>query len=60
MIALAPVLLKPTLAVAAAAWGVLLVEGELAAAAIGAVLLLLVIAGLHRSANRGNGAEGLP
>lgn len=60
MIPLAPLLLKPTLTVAAAAWGVLLIEGELAAAAVGALVLVLGCAGLHRSANRGNGAEGPP
>lgn len=58
MIALASVLIKPTLAVASAAWGVLLVEGEYAVAAVTAVaLLVLVVAGV-RTARRGNGAEG--
>lgn len=60
MIALASVLVKPTLTVASAAWGILLVEEEYAVAAVTAVaLLVLVVAGVL-SAARGNGAEGRP
>jgi hypothetical protein len=58
VIALASVLVKPTVAVASAAWGILLVEGEYAVAAVTTVaLLVLVVAGV-RAAARGKGAEG--
>ena len=51
-------LLKATLAFAYAAWGVLLVEGDVCAAAVGVPVLLLLAAAVSRA--RGKRAEGWP